>query len=683
MLNCLIFAVYRVLFLARCAEGAPSAEQAHVLLYGLRLDLALLGFELCGLGLLTLLLRWLRVARLFRWLWGLTALHAFVCLSNYFTFAERSQNSGDLLLPYITSPYQIYLAVLPFIQLHGLLLAGLGVGAGFYFWLGALLARRIESGLNPVDLWSRPKTLVVALLVALLPLMMTWQPIIKQKRKGLFNGLTAIIANSKYYTHFSDFRENEAVINPLFEFVGVQLPTAFKQTIRYRETEAEALAEWQRDNIPPADAEYPLLKVIRGQAASKIENVIIIQVEGLSGSVLEQERDGKPVTPCLRKLAKSGIYFPNTFQNANFTSGGVFSTASSVPKATWEETTRRFASHELHGYYGSLAHVLGGSNYTHYFCESFRQSGDDFLSFMSYQGCKVLNYQAFRGRLEAKHQLADGDSVLGVHDGYLMQECAAMLEQCPTRFTAHLMTCTTHSPWATPPSFGAPFQEPDLNTFAYLDHSIEVLVNRIEQNTVLRDKTLIVVLGDHTSITFGKNLLERLRIPLIFYAPGLPQLRNSDAVWASQVDVLPTVLGLMPGNHFYAGMGRNLLDRPAPFTGAVSGTRDTGYFVTENWVLQYHPFHGETQLFAVTNGVAAPENMAANNPAEVQNLLHKCYARIELARRLSLSKHIYPMSMDGLHLALGGPGDKKVLPTALSTGQGTHKPNSALANKPL
>jgi len=257
----------------------------------------------------------------------------------------------------------------------------------------------------------------------------------------------------------------------------------------------------------------------------------------------------------------------------------------------------------------------------------------------------VLNYQDFRDRLKAKNELADGDSVLGVHDGYLMQECAAMLEQCPTRFTAHLMTCTTHSPWTTPPSFAPRFQAPDLNTFAYLDHSIGAFVDRIAQNPALREKTLVIVLGDHTSITFGKNLLERLRIPLVFYAPGLPRLENPDAVWASQIDVIPTVLGLMPGEHPYAGLGRNLLDRSEPFTGAVSGTRDTGFYVTENLVLQYHPFHGGSQLFAITNGVASPDNIADAHPEEVKRLSQQYFARIELARRLSLDKRVYPMDL--------------------------------------
>jgi hypothetical protein len=659
VLNCLLFGVYRWLFVTKLAS---SDEVGRILRYGLRLDLALLGFELCGIGLFTVLLRRLSVRRVTRWLWALTALHAFICVSNYFSFAERSQNSGDLLLPYITSPYQVWLAVLPFIQQHWILMLGLGLGGGFYFWIGLHLSRRLEGEIPPVDLWTRRCLLSIVPLLVLSPLMMTWQPLIK--RKDLINGkggLSAVFANSKFYTHFADFRENEAVLNPLFEFVGNQLPNALHQKIRYRMTENEALSEWQKDNGPELDAHYPLLETLQGRNDSKIENVVIIQVEGLSGSVLEQERNGRPVTPFLRKIAHVGLYFPNTFQNANFTSGGIFSTASSVPKATWEEPTHRFASHESHGYYSSLAHVLGNTNYAHYFCQAFRQSGDDFLTFMAYQGCEVFNYQKIRDRLTPT-ELADSDSILGIHDGYLMQETAEILAKCPTRFTAHLMTCTTHSPWSVPPSFGKHFDEPDLNTFAYLDASIEALVNRIEQNEKLRDTTLIVVLGDHTSITFGKNLLERLRIPLIFYAPGLPHIENTDKIWASQVDVLPTVLSLMRGEHLYAGMGRNLLDTSKTFTGVASGTRDTGFFVTQDWVLQYHPFGGSSQLFAVSDGIASPDDSAMEKPDVLKALTQKCFARVELARRLSLDRRVFPLPPERQYISLAAQRDLSQLP---------------------
>lgn len=642
--NCLLFTAYRVLFLTRCMPPDSSAELGRILLYGLRLDVALLGFELTLIGLLTLLFRRLKTSRLTFWFWGLFALHAFICVANYSTFKERNQSAGDLILPYITSPYQVYLAVMPFCQDHWALMILLAAGVVAWFMAGLKFSRWAGRNDVPVDLWASPKMVLLALVAILLPLMMTWQPIVKQKRGAGSKGITPKFASSKFYTHFADYRQNEAVMNPLYEFIGEQLPTALNRGLPYRLTEAQLISEWQDDNGPIQDAQYPVTHTVRGRADSPIENVVIIQVEGLSGSVVQQERKGKPVTPFLRKLADQELYFPNTFQNANFTSGGVFSTATGVPKQTWDEPTHRFASYELHGFYGSLAHILGTSNYTHYFCEGFRQSGDDFLAFMSYQACKVLNYEAFRDRLKAKHQLADADAPLGIYDGYMMQETADVLEECPTRFTAHLMTCSTHSPWTVPTSFAGPFDEPDLNTFAYLDASIQAFAQRIERSTKLRGKTLLVVLGDHTSVTFGDNLMERLRIPLFFFAPGLPAIPGDSQAWAQQIDVVPSILGLIPGTHTYAGMGRNLFDAEAKFDGVTSGTRDTGYFITRDWLLRYHPFGGKSELFAVTNGAAVNSDLAANHPEIVAELEFECYARMELAKRLSVSKRMYPAS---------------------------------------
>ena len=644
LLNCLLFAAYRLAFLANNPHPTTSSELARILLSGLRLDVALMGFEFALIGLLTMLFRRLKAGRIMFWFWGLFALHAFVCAANLSTFMERNQNAGDLTLPYITSPYQIYLAVMPFCQDHWIMMLGLLAGVVGWFLAGWEIARWVEGQEQPTDLWGSPRIISLSLLVTLSPLMMTWQPIIKQKRGAHNKGISAVFASSKYYTHFSDYRQNEAAINPLYEFVGVQIPTALNRSLPYRLTEPQLMEEWSEDHGPVQDAQYPVEQTVQGKADSPIENIVIIQVEGLSGSVLQQKRKGKPVTPFLRGLMKDDLYFPNTFQNANFTSGGVFSTASGVPKQTWDEPTRRFTSYELHGFYGSLAHILGTSNYTHYFCEGFRQSGDDFLAFMSYQGCKVLNYEAFKERLTAKHQLVVADSPLGIHDGYMMQETADLLEQCPTRVTAHLMTCSTHSPWTVPPSFAGPFDEPDLNTFAYLDASIEAFAQRIEHSPKLRGKTLLVVLGDHTSVTFGNNVMERLRIPLFFFAPGLPRIEGNHEHWAQQIDVVPSVLGLLRGKHTYAGMGRNLFDPQYQFEGVTSGTRDTGYFLTSDWLLRYHPFGGKAELFALTNGEAATEDLAANHAEIAAELEFEAYARMELAKRLAVAKRIYPNS---------------------------------------
>jgi len=359
---------------------------------------------------------------------------------------------------------------------------------------------------------------------------------------------------------------------------------------------------------------------------------------------LEQERGGRAVTPFLRQMAREGLYFSNTFQNANFTSGGVFSALTGVPKRTFDETSLRFASFEMGANYASLAHVLGTSNYTHFFCEGFRQSWDDFMAFTSRQGCDAHGYGDFKKVLERKNRLAGADSLLGISDGAFLQECAEIFLRCPTRFTAHCMTCTTHSPWAVPAGVVQRFDEPALNAFAYFDASLRAFCERMQSAPVVWEKTVVVVIGDHTSVTFSDSPLERLRIPLILYGPKVRAAMERSGVLASQVDVVPTALGLIEGQHRYAGLGRNLLDGAPRETGIVSGTSDKGLFLKDRFLLRYAPGSGEVQVCAVTNDTVIEEDLAAQQPELARRLKREYFSQIELAKRLAAERRIFPLA---------------------------------------
>jgi phosphoglycerol transferase MdoB-like AlkP superfamily enzyme len=641
--NAVLFFIYRVLFLHSFAAGVGFSEAAGICWSGMRLDLALLGCEFSLVGFCLLVRRKVHPRRLLLWLWALTGLHAFACVANFATFTERGMNAGELLLPYITSPWQTFLATMPFVQEHWLWMGVLGVVFVFFWWLGLRVSRRL--GAETIDLWQSKRTLGAALALSILPLLFMLQSV---TRKPVWHGVRRSgwgvrVIQSKFFTKFSQGARNEAVLNPLFEFARVQVPAQLKHKSDYRLTETEALDVW-RDltGKPTFDSRFPLLTTIQGTPRSGIENIIIIQVEGLSRSILEQERNGRAVTPFLRQMAREGLYFSNTFQNANFTSGGVFSTLSGVPKRTFDEVSHRFASFEIGTAYASLAHVLGSSNYTHFFCGGFRQSWDDFMAFTAHQGCEARGYGDFKRILERKNRLAGADSLLGICDGEFLQECAELFLRCPTRFTAHCMTCTTHSPWAVPAGVGTSFDEPALNAFAYFDASLRVFCERMQTAPAVWEETVIIVIGDHTSITFSDSPLERLRIPLIFYGPKLRRSAERSGVSASQVDVVPTALGLIEGRHRFAGIGRNLLDPAWRETGIVGGTTDKGFFLKDGFLLQYVPSSGDVQISVATNDAVTADDLAAREPELARRLQRQYFAQIGLAKRLAVERRIFP-----------------------------------------
>jgi len=646
VVNAAMFCVYRVIFLKRFARPAAQADTPRVLLAGLRLDVAWLGFVLAVLGLVLFVCNGGSLRVVFCGLWLLTGGHVFVCVSNVCTFAQRNQGAGELLLPYITSPYQVYLAVMPFVLERWGFTLLLTLGGVGYVVAGLWLAQCF--GGERLAFWSSGNTIGFESALMLLPVlpMLQFVPRRKTSRAGKArSGWRLTTAKAKYYMKFSDYACNQAVMNPLLEFVFQQVPSHFRRTVKYRLSEAEALNLWSNaSGREPMDQRFPLLQRIPGRTGSPAENLIILQVEGFSQSVLDQQRDGRAVMPFLSQLAREGYYFPNTFQCANFTSGGVFSTLASMPRATYDEPGSRFTSYELNGYYGSPSRLFGTDNYTHFFLFGFRQSCGDFTAFTANQGCKVFGYFEFAEIFRRRKQLAEADTLLGIFDGYFLDECARILLECPTRLTAHLVTATTHSPWATAASFQKQFDEPELNTFAYLDESIRRFCDQLKSKPGLWEKTLLVVTGDHTSVKFGDSWLERFRVPLIFYHSGLPPHVNPDLRYASQVDVLPTALALFPGERLFAGMGRNLLAPVVPNLGLVTGNSNEGYFIKDDFVLSYDPAERDAKLFVLVNEALTLQDVAVHHPEVHVQLRNEYFATVELAKRLALAKQIFPMS---------------------------------------
>lgn len=648
--NAGLFAGYRVVFLRLFSQGGAGREWRRVLVAGLRLDAAWLGLALAVTGLILLAVGEVSPRTMFRIAWLLTAFHALVCVSNACTFAERNQGAGELLLPYLTSPYQVYLAVIPFVQQRWGFMAGLGLGLAAFVWAGLKLSGQISAEALALRASGPAAAASVGIIVlACLPVLQVVTRKKTTKSGAARRGWKVTTAKAKYYMQFTDYACNQAVANPLLDFIFQQVPSHFRSTLKYRLTEPEALAVWRElTATDPADARYPLLRRIQGQAGSPVENLLILQVEGFSQSVLEQQRGGRWVMPFVRELVRAGYYFPNTFQCANFTSGGVFSTMTAMPRATYDEPGRRFTSYELNGYYGSPARIFGADGWTHHFLFGFRQSCDDFTAFAANQGCTVTDYFAFVEILRRKQQLAEADTLLGIFDSYFLDESAEILLRCPTRFTAHLVTATTHSPWAVPAWFEPQFDEPALNSFAYLDASIRKFCARLQSKPGLWEKTLLVILGDHTSAKFSNDWLERIRIPLIFHHPALPPRHNPDPRRASQLDVLPSALALMPGEHWCAGMGRNLFEPTQPETGIITGTNVDGYFLKGDRVLSYDPLERRARLSQLRDGALSPVDAGTLEEQADARMRPEYFAQVELAKRLALGKQIFPRSPDSL-----------------------------------
>ncbi len=646
-LNVLLFAAYRLLFVAWFTQDRAGAELPAVLLRGLRLDAAVLGLEFLLVGICSLLTRYARGPVVVGGLWAATALNLLVAGINLLFFRERDQHLWETLFAYLARPHDIRMALVPVLYEHPTLIGLL------LLVIAALAALAVRHALalrgHRHDLWRSPVTIGLALAV-LLVLALPMARWVIVKRVGRRSNTEIAWIASRHEMQFDQYVLNQAVVNPLWDLVHEYLPVALAGgRPPYRLDASAALQLTQRLlGVPEGDRPYPLLRMARGQGGLGIRNVVVVQVEGLGTTLLEHDTAAGPVMPFVRSLARNGLYFPSVYQSFPATDGGVFATLTSFH---WTHALggrgvrgERLAESVVGGYSGSLPRLLAGPPYRHYGFSGFRHRSEDFTSFTRNQGYRTRGFEALLAQLGPRAERDSGP--LGIHDGPLLQAAATALVSRRGLFTAHVMTTTSHAPWQVPEGAPAPLGQGPVGTFRYVDDSIRAFVERLQAERPDFENTLLVVTGDHTSITFGDHFLERIRVPLVL--AGLPVSRARGR-WpqrhdgaASQVDVLPTILSLLDGDRLYSGMGWSLLDGRPATAGIISGETTDSFYFRDGFALRYHLRKGTAELLAVTVHDVGPTDLSAQYPQVAARLTREFLALYEAADRLMRENRMFP-----------------------------------------
>jgi len=636
LVNCAVFAAYRVSFI-RLFGGPKALAGTPVALWtGLGLDAALLALELGILLLAALVTRRLRLRFTAAGLWGFTCVNTLVAGVNLFVFHERHQHLWEIVPANIGRPHEMLIAFEPFASAHPFVMGG-GLLA---LALAALAARRHTRPLagQAVDLW-RPAAFAIAVTVmaALLLVALEIEPTKANK------DLEIRLVSSLDRMRLGDYVLNQVVGNPLQDLVRLLgLPDS---TTPYQLDAQQALDVSRRLlGLPAGGPAYPLLRPVQGQQRLGIRNVVVIMVEGLSAALIDHRVGGEYVMPYVHGLCEEGLCFRRMIQSFSATDGSVFAIVTSLPPPFALSRTGDLPAQEINGLDGSLARSIGAEGYSHVYVAGFRQRSADFVTFMANQGYRGFGYDDLRTRLGDRAR-ADSNA-LGIFDGPMLREAARIILDGPGPFTAYMMTATTHSPWTVPVSTASLMPDTVLATFQYLDRSVREFVETLRLHDPNFEHTLVVVTGDHTSHTFDSRHMERLRIPLILAGPALARAK---ARWASRqeragthLDIVPTVLGLLDGAHLYSGMGRNLLAADAGEHGLISGTYGSFFYIKGGFVLRYTLRNGRTELFRIRDGDIVFRDLSDEQPDVKATLRRELLALSETADRLGRDRRVFP-----------------------------------------
>ncbi len=338
--------------------------------------------------------------------------------------------------------------------------------------------------------------------------------------------------------------------------------------------------------------DYPIERIQPASSGSHPKNVVLILMESFSAEFVGALGKPEGITPYFDALTDKGILFERFFSNGTHTHQGMFATVACFPNLPGYEYLMQEpqGQHQFSG----LPVVLGKA-FNDVYVYNGEFSWDNQQGFFRNQGVT-----RFFGRGDYIDPIFI-DPTWGVSDEDMFNQSLIELQKLGEQdkpFYAILQTLSNHVPYALPeklpfePVTGYGRLDEHLTAQKYSDWALGQFFKEIEK-TDYYDDTLFVIVGDHG---FGLNeQLSSINL-LTFHVPLLvisKNIRNQYApiqsVVGTQVDIVPTIGGLLGLRFAHQCWGRNLLALPSDDEGfgmiKPSGGSQTVAFIEGDKIL--------------------------------------------------------------------------------------------------
>lgn len=308
------------------------------------------------------------------------------------------------------------------------------------------------------------------------------------------------------------------------------------------------------DSPATSNAPDDLRRHITGRGEEKRWNVIFVCMESMSGDYMDCFGNPLHVTPNLDRLANESIFFDNLYATGTRTVRGMEALTLNLPPTPGQAIIYRPEGTHLQT---TFTPFLDRG----YDC-AFFYGGDGRFDFMnryfSTAGCRIMDLNAW------KPEDVTMKTSWGACDEDLFHKTIAEADASHAAgkpFHYFCMTTSNHRPYDFPagridlPPHGR------YPAVKYADWAIGDLIKQASSKPWFNN-TLFVIVSDHCASSAGKAEIDvsKYHIPAIVYAPALIKPQRISKL-SSQIDVMPTVFGLLQWNYDTLSYGH---DRLAP-----------------------------------------------------------------------------------------------------------------------
>ena len=338
-------------------------------------------------------------------------------------------------------------------------------------------------------------------------------------------------------------------------------------------------------------------------------NVVVLIVEsfgreyiGALNTDLEGGRYGS-YTPFVDSLIAHSVTFTHSYCNGRKSIDGMPSILSGIPMMVEPFFLTPASMNHVSG----LADVLGREGYSTAFFHGAQNGSMGFQAF-----ARSTGFGAYYGRTEFDaDERFDGerefDGTWAIWDEPFLQFYCATMSTMREPFMTAVFTASSHHPFVIPERYRDTFAEGSLaihKCIRYTDHALRRFFEQASRQPWF-ENTLFVLTSDHTNMSNHPEYMSDLggfSSPIIIYDPrGDLEPAMVDAV-AQQIDIMPTVLGLLHYGKPYVAFGIDVLNTPAERTWAVNYLNGIYQLVQDGYVLQFDGTRA-VGLYALTDRV--------------------------------------------------------------------------------
>jgi phosphoglycerol transferase MdoB-like AlkP superfamily enzyme len=315
---------------------------------------------------------------------------------------------------------------------------------------------------------------------------------------------------------------------------------------------------------------------ITSEEAEIKKNVVLITVESLSEEFMKHYGNQSKITPFLDQLAEESLFFTNLYATGNRTVRGLEAITLCVPPTPGESVIKRKDNKNKF----TTGSIFQSKGYTTKFLYGGDAYFDNMQDFFGGNGYDIVDKSSL------KSNEISFSNIWGVCDEDMAKKAIQVMnDEAKTGkpFFNHWMTVSNHRPFTYPEgkvSIAGTAKSREGGVM-YTDYALKQFFDMAKKQAWFKN-TVFVIVADHCASSSGKTELpmDKYRIPAFIYAPGFIQPQKYTKT-VSQIDIMPTVLGILNFNYTSKFFGQNVLRKNYIPRAFIATYQDLGY-IKEN-----------------------------------------------------------------------------------------------------